>query len=273
MTWTPWMRGILALALVQALLGVGLAIRGPGDDGVSLDDPDAAPASEIPGAPTSGEGPGAPVEPTPAPPPGESPPGVGTDPTIPPAAAGRPQAPPPLKLHGTYKQLKPDEQRRVASDPPYEPMVEGRLVDGTFWRLSAYQQPTAKICFETSRWDPRRNSGGSGGGGHTGCKGNSEWNWGMTASGDRYVALVGYAPLDAQEIQLVTKEGGTGRVGGVFKAGMGVSFFAAWIECGGPDLDRLDALDANGKVLSSLSFRDFPQGMPSWFCDFIKESG
>ena len=192
------------------------------------------------------------------------------------ATAPRPTAAPgaaPWKLHGTYEQLKPQEQRMVASDPPYEPMVEGRLVDGSFWRMSAYQQPTGGICFESRQWDPETNSGGGGGAGQTDCKGDSEWDWGMTASGERYVGIVGYAPVEAHEIEFVTRDGRTDRVGGVFKSAMGVSFFTAWVECGGPDLERLDALDRNGKTISTLSFKEFPEGMPSWFCDFIQESG
>lgn len=261
---------VVATALMQALLGgVVLVTREePGAPLAQLREPEEG------SAPTPGGRPGAV--------PGSQPSDVGATETPRPAANAPSATPPvpnaargpaPLKLHGTYEQLKPAEQRRVAADPPYEPMVEGRLVDGSFWRVSAYQQPTGGICFESNQWDPNTNSGGGGGGGDTGCKPGSEWNWGMTARGDRYVGMVGYAPVDAHEIELVTKEGGTGRVGGVFKSEMGVPFFAAWMECGGPDLDRLDALDRNGKVISTLSFKDFPEGMPSWFCDFLKESG
>lgn len=271
------MRALLALALVQVLLGVGLAVSGPGENGVSVDDPDGAPAGEVPGPPaTPGESPGSPADGTPPDPPGVPPPsGVPpepTDPAIPPTAAGS-RAPAALPIHGTYEQLKPQEQRDVASDPPYQPMVEGRVVDRTYWRVSAYRQPTGGICFETATWDPATSSGGSGGGGQADCKSNTEWDWGGTSSGERYVALVGYAPADAHEIELVTKDGRRGRVGGVFQDPMGVSFFAAWMECGGSDLDRFDALDRAGKVLSTYSFEDFPEGMPSWFCDFLKESG
>lgn len=265
-------RVILGVALVQLLLGGVLAVAM--SDRVVPSAPDPGTMSMSAGAASPGAS-GDPTVPDAAVPSAserEAPDPDATAGSVKPPPAGA-QAPPPLELHGTYDQLKPDEQRYVASDPPYEPMVEGRLVDGTFWRVSAYQRPTGQICFETSRWDPEKNSGGSGGGGQVDCKGNSTWEWGMTASGDRFVALVGYAPVNAHEVELVTKDDRRGRVGGVFKTAMGVSFFAAWIECGGPDLDRMDALDPSGKVVSTLSFKDFPQGMPSWFCDFIKESG
>lgn len=99
MNWTPWMRALLALALVQVLLGVGLAISGPGDDGLSVDDPNGAPADDIPDVPAGpGEAPESPADGTPPPAPGLPPPAGGPadppapDPTIPPTAAGGSQA-------------------------------------------------------------------------------------------------------------------------------------------------------------------------------------
>lgn len=262
---------VVAVALLQVLLGGAVLVtreapasssgqlREAEDEATSAPDPAQGPAA-VAGSPQSADVPTAQA----------SQPAADAPDATTPRPSGKP-APAPLKLHGTYEQLKPEEQRMVTSDPPYESAVEGRLVDGSFWRLSAYKQPTGGICFESNQWDPRTRSGGGGGAGQTDCKGSSQWNWGMTASGDRYVGLVGYAPVDAHEIELVTKDGGKGRVGGVFKTAMGVSFFVAWLECGGRDLDRVDALDRNGKVLSTLSLKEFPQGMPSWFCDFLKE--
>jgi len=149
---------------------------------------------------------------------------------------------------------------------PYEAVVEGRVSDGVYWRLSAYLQ-IDEICPEKNHHDPETGGGGGGGGG---CTPRSER--GLAASGpgsSDYLGMHGYAPAEAQQFEFVAKDGRRGRVGGVYRPDMRVSFYVAWLDCQGPDLDRIDALAADGRVVSSYNFAEQLGGIgwPSWPCN------
>lgn len=85
------MRGLLALALLQAMLGGGLLMSGVDDGGTLVDDGVIEREDEIP-VPGTDPGP-APETPGDAPPPSAPTPGVATTqaPFIPPTAAGDPR--------------------------------------------------------------------------------------------------------------------------------------------------------------------------------------
>ena len=260
-------RVVLVVALAQALLGVGVsatrreplptsgALREvtkggpspvprpvPGDiesDGAGVP-PGAVASSPEQGAAQSGDLPHAPT------------------------SRSTPEESPALPIRSTYEKLTPQEQAHV--DRGGEAIIDGRVVDGRYWRLSASFSGD-EVCPQKSHWDPETGSGGSGGGG---CSSKSEW--GLSASGPAgdypYLGMHGYAPAEAQEFEFIAKDGRRGRVGGVYRPEMGVSFYVAWLDCDGPDLERINALAADGRVVSSYSFEMFGEiGWPSWPCN------
>jgi len=174
-----------------------------------------------------------------------------------------------LEIHSWYDQLSPEEDRRVASEPPFNSVVEGRLVDGSYWRLSAYERPTGEIRTERRQISPN----GTGGGGCSDYKRTTQWAWGLGGRGTRYMSLDGFAYLEAETIRLVAKDARTATVPGAFRPDMGVSFFLAYVECGGPDWERLEARDGTGAVLSTYEFDYLDVGMPSWVCEQNAKAG
>jgi len=84
---------------------------------------------------------------------------------------------------------------------------------------------------------------------------------------------VGFVPGEAADIALVAKDGRVGKVPGVHRPDMGVSFFLAYVECGGPDWERLEARDGTGTVLSTYGFDYLDVGMPSWSCEQNAKAG
>ena len=171
-----------------------------------------------------------------------------------------------FEIHSWYDQLSPEEDGRVASEPPFKSVVEGRLIDGSYWRLSAYEAPTGEICTERRQISPD----GTGGGSCADYKRTGQWAWGLGGRGKRYMSLDGFAPLEAETIRLVATDASRGAVPGAFRSDMGVTFYVAFLECGGPDLAQLEALDSAGNVLSTY---DFPNefGVPSYLFEFLAD--
>lgn len=259
---TVWV--VVVIALAQALLGGLLAVNmSTTTDPVETQSPRSS--TSLPSAPGGAPSPGSAL-PGQAPTPGGVPPtGDLAGPAAPPASDPGGERPTPIQIFSKYDKLTPEEGRYVEAGPPFEPVVEGRLVDGSVWRLSAYERPTGEICSERNQWNPERGSGGGGGGD---CRNKKEWDFGGGGSGDRYMAVNGFAPLNAATFRIVAKNATEASVPGAFHSKMAVTFFLGYIGCDGPDVARLEALDANGRVLGTYEVPDIGGfGFPSQICE------
>ena len=257
------MRGLLALALVQVLLGAVLAVVGPDEDGVSVEDPAGSTTTQPPGQPPGpGEAPGTPGDGTPPAVPGMPPPSDESPaPTIPPTASAGPEDPAEgssdtLEIHSSYEELTPAEQRAVSSPPPYRPVVEGRVSTGSYWRISAHTSD-GQICF-----DFRAGQDSEGHRVSEQCNPVDHWEILWLSDGE-LATFAGYATVEVKEFELLMSDGRSGRVPAAFSEHEGAAFFAAWIQCGSPDIDRIRALDDQGRERSRLRF---PPGEPAEVC-------
>ena len=178
-----------------------------------------------------------------------------------------------LKIASSYGALRPDEMYPMdPAEPGDETVIEGRRDDGAKWRMYARRQASGDVCVRSFAWSVE--SGRGGGGGHGGdCPAPAEWGFTLSSDNDVYIGAVGFAPGAAAEIALVAKDGRVGKVPGVHRPDMGVSFFLAYVECAGPDWERLEARDESGAVLSSYSFDYLDVGTPSWSCEQAAKSG
>lgn len=253
---------VLVVAVAQALLAGTVAVTRadpPPVHGSLTHAPDGAAvdsdASPSPSPVLSDSGPETPLAGDPA---AVTPPVEAQTTVAPPSPAGAPRYP----VLSEYSQLSEEEAQWVANGPPYETLVEGRVV-GTkrVWRTSGFHRPDGKICSEIQHWNPDSSSGGSGSGD---CMSASEWAWGAGGPEDLY-GFNGFAPVAASTIRIVGHDGSTAEVPGVHRADMGVTFFVAWVNCDAPDIERFEAV-RDGRVVSTHSMA--PIEMPSMMCNF-----
>jgi len=152
------------------------------------------------------------------------------------------------------------------AEPGDETVIEGRRDDGAKWRMYARRQASGDVCVRSFAWNVESGRGGGGSHGDD-CPAATEWGFTTSSDNEIYMGAVGFAPGEAAEVALVAKDGRVGKVPGVHRPDMGVSFFLAYVECGGPDWERLEARDGTGAVLSTYEFDYLDVGMPSWSCE------
>lgn len=173
-----------------------------------------------------------------------------------------------LEMYGTHAELKPEDMYPMDPRPEgFETVTEGKRADGSNWQMYADHQDSGDICVRGFAWDNRTGRGGGGGHSDSGCPAAAGWGWTLSDDDLGYVAVLGFAPGAVAEIVLVADDGREGKLPGVVRNEMGVTFFLAWIKCESPDLSRLEARDAAGNVIGSHDMKMHGHRVPSTYCE------
>ncbi len=196
--------------------------------------------------------------------------------SLPAAAQGQP-----LTVEGRATALTPGEEAelndigtagtagsaRHPTDPSTEFRVEGRLSDGTIWRVTARRElGTHRICIENSDWaaNPDGAGGGSGGGG---CYDPAFDLTGGSGSQSRFAYLDGPVMTNATDVRLETTDHRVGQAFVYDAPKLGVRVWVAFIDCR-VAVGRVTAVDASGHEVASKS----PPPTPANWAKYCKQS-